>query len=321
MQIDVILEVAIGLVVVWFVLSMATSQIQEFIADIGGKRSKFMRKQIEEMFQEQGLNQNSKLVTKQFYSNALIESLKTQPTVWGGKLDPAEISAPIFAQVISFLFPLHSTKEGQKGVMEETTQKPTENVKNTPLSKLQQSQGTSSNNSGQPSEFPQALKSLISGTHTNPEEYKKNIETWFEIKMKNAISSYRKEVVRNSFIIGLLLALAINADSLYIANRLWTDPTLRQAIVAQAENLAPNDEAGLQNTFTKIKALSLPLVWTQEATPKDVTGWLFKGVGIFLTALATAQGSPFWFDVLRKLIGAKSDMAKPSQSTQPTPVG
>jgi len=83
MQIDVILEVAIGLVVVWFVLSMATSQIQEIIADVGGRRSKFMRSQIEEMFQEDG--KGNKPFTKQFFEDDIIESLKIQPTLWGGE--------------------------------------------------------------------------------------------------------------------------------------------------------------------------------------------------------------------------------------------
>jgi len=209
--------------------------------------------------------------------------------------------------------------------MNAATEKPTDKARATPLDQLRNSQNSASSNLPDmadhpkpPSAFPQALKNLVSGSYTNIEEYKKNIQLWFETKMKSSIATYRKQVARNSFFIGLIVAIAINGDSLYIANRLWIDPPLRQAIVAQAENLDPNDDAGLEDTLTTLESLSLPLGWTPNAIPTDPWSWFLKGIGILLTALATAQGSPFWYDLLRRLISAKSDSAKPEQ---PAPVG
>jgi len=53
----------------------------------------------------------------------------------------------------------------------------------------------------------------------------------------------------------------------------------------------------------------LPLVNTPQMD--DWTGWGFKIIGLLITSLATAQGAPFWFDVLKKIINIRSSGASP----------
>lgn len=45
-----------------------------------------------------------------------------------------------------------------------------------------------------------------------------------------------------------------------------------------------------------------------------LTGWLIKLVGLFVTGMATAQGAPFWFDVLKRVINLRTSGAKPASS-------
>jgi len=38
----------------------------------------------------------------------------------------------------------------------------------------------------------------------------------------------------------------------------------------------------------------------------DPTGWLLKLLGIFITGAAAAQGAPFWFDILKKVVNVRA---------------
>jgi hypothetical protein len=49
--------------------------------------------------------------------------------------------------------------------------------------------------------------------------------------------------------------------------------------------------------------LAIPIGWTKENFPVDGYGWLVKFGGLIITAAAAAQGAPFWFDLMRKLLG------------------
>ncbi len=60
-------------------------------------------------------------------------------------------------------------------------------------------------------------------------------------------------------------------------------------------------------------------MWSGDAckqvtnAPVDSTGWWSKVIGILITAAAAAQGAPFWFDILKKLINVRSTGPKPSE--------
>ncbi len=55
-----------------------------------------------------------------------------------------------------------------------------------------------------------------------------------------------------------------------------------------------------------------PLVNTP--LPEDLAGWMLKLGGLLLTALAAAQGAPFWFDVLKKIVNVRLAGRNPSES-------
>jgi hypothetical protein len=60
-------------------------------------------------------------------------------------------------------------------------------------------------------------------------------------------------------------------------------------------------------------------MWSGDAckqvtnAPVDSTGWWSKVIGILITAAAAAQGAPFWFDILKKLINVRSTGPNPSE--------
>ncbi|MBI5353572.1 MAG: hypothetical protein HZB50_13100 [Chloroflexi bacterium] len=294
MQLDAILEVAIGLVVTWLIISMATSQFQEAIIEIINLRSSFMEARLQEMFKD------PTLVT-QFYKHPLIESLAAK-TIWGTKRRPSQIPNQIFAKaaVDVFLNAGHGVNDIPAGTMslEVMNQSIQESLK-------------FKNNKNQV--FARTLKYLIpkmdegtAAVETKLSEYRENVETWFDTTMAQATVLYRKYAALIALGIGFVIALIFNVDSIAVINHLWRDPTLRQAIVAQAGNINPEESFSVTAIQDKLSALSLPVGWNDSATPTTLDGWTLKFIGILLTGSAASLGAPFWFDMLNKMLGLKS---------------
>ena len=161
--------------------------------------------------------------------------------------------------------------------------------------------------------FARTIKYLLpkldeeaASVETKLAEYRANVETWFDTNMGQATKLYRKYASLIALVLGFAIALFFNVDSVAIVNQLWRDPTLRQAIVAQAENINPEESFSVTGIQDKLDELSLPIGWNDNTTPQDISGWALKALGISLTGAAASLGAPFWFDILNKLLGIRS---------------
>jgi len=98
MYLDAIFEVAIGLVITWLVLSIATMQIQEWISSISHRRAKFLEESLQNMFRSKGL-------VDEFYRHPMIASLHSS------KYKPSYIPANRFAQTLDEVYYKKSEKD------------------------------------------------------------------------------------------------------------------------------------------------------------------------------------------------------------------
>jgi len=48
----------------------------------------------------------------------------------------------------------------------------------------------------------------------------------------------------------------------------------------------------------------------------DLTGWVLKLIGLIVSGLAAAQGAPFWFDLLKKVINIRSSGSNPAENAK-----
>jgi hypothetical protein len=111
------------------------------------------------------------------------------------------------------------------------------------------------------------------------------------------------------------VVLALNANTLTIANRLWSDQTIRAAVVQQANQAASqpggeNARDRLENAaddVASVAKIGVPMGWSADAKPNwDGTGWVTTIFGWLLTILAIPLGAPFWFDTLGRLSRLRS---------------
>jgi len=98
---------------------------------------------------------------------------------------------------------------------------------------------------------------------------------------------YKRRAQAMAFIIGLSIAVLMNVDSIQLATQLWRDPSVREALTAQAEALVnqnpdgfPNPDAGqLLSLQIQISQLNIPVGWIGTPLPADSNGAVLVGDG------------------------------------------
>lgn len=200
--------------------------------------------------------------------------------------------------------------------------------------------------------FREAMQVILYSAQDLPTAMLK-LQSWFNDGMQRSSSIFKEKLQRMSLIVGCILVLLMNVDTLAITQELWDDHDLRANLAASASANAQypttidpetgeaqaistdliNDALAAQRTAQQLVALNVPLGWSFVAlTPEmaqnaatlglaDPYGdtsnlwnlWPFSGnpswlslliaklVGLAASAIAAAQGAPFWFDLLQKL--------------------
>ncbi len=115
------------------------------------------------------------------------------------------------------------------------------------------------------------VEEYASQSETHLAKARKNVETWFNDSMDRVSGVFKRYSQRMALIIGFLVALILNVDSVDLTLFLWRDSTVRQVLVAQATNLAaqpqlPGSESqgpgqALQDVQRQLEELNLPVGW------------------------------------------------------------
>jgi hypothetical protein len=129
----------------------------------------------------------------------------------------------------------------------------------------------------------QALTSLTAGVKEYADKKvetplalaRTNTETWFNDTMARLTGWYKRRSQVIGIILGLVFAVVLNVDSLVIATTLWREPTVRQALVAKAEEFKlpevtegapPEDQAEVTETSTTTPILTSTSTLTPTVT-------------------------------------------------------
>ncbi|TCJ11589.1 hypothetical protein EZJ19_15040 [Parasulfuritortus cantonensis] len=165
------------------------------------------------------------------------------------------------------------------------------------------------------------------------------IETWFDSAMERVTGWYKSYSQKRLFVIGLVVAAAFNIDTIQIAASLSRSAEVRAQAVALAGQLAGQDAEAAQASvdaraqLRQLAAAGLPIGYTC-LSPKPVDGnakakvvhyrdclqdtlagegsrLTQKLLGWLLTALATTLGAPFWFDAMKKLVNVRNSGPSP----------
>jgi hypothetical protein len=132
-------------------------------------------------------------------------------------------------------------------------------------------------------QLQQALKSLLLGIGKGEialAAARESVEQWFDNGTERLSGWYKRHAQKVSLVIGVAVAVVLNADTLALTQTLWREPIVRQALVAQAESFARDNEDGLRPmTSSDLAALQLqftslnvPIGWVGSPLPADSSG-------------------------------------------------
>ncbi len=158
--------------------------------------------------------------------------------------------------------------------------------------------------------------------------FKSSLETWFNGTMVRCAGWYKRRVTLIGILVGLVIAVALNADTIGVAQALWRDGVLRQSIADAAtsayQEALTQGRPGPDTSLSHLSALSIPMGWSGRLAsqdpavlpnpqdfPSEPGSILSKLAGWLITGLAISQGSTVWFDALQKLINLRGSGGKP----------
>lgn len=292
MNINTIIQVAIGVFFVWVFLAVITSQIQEWVASIFQWRGYMLENTIEYMLSDPNLKDK-------VYNHPLIKGLHSNM----GNRKPSGIPSDKFALVLFEQVMNSGVDIGE--VADQVTDQFKILKKNVEVIKA------TSDETNPIFKFAESLDTLLIGIESKKDdaahafnEARQRVEGWFDNTMDRLGGAYKRRIQIVGIVIGIAVSAILNVDTTAIVNTLWKDPVIRQAIVAQADKLTEEDISGATNAISQeaLTNLPVPVGWTEANTPADANGWATKILGILISGMAAAQGAPYWFDLMRKLL-------------------
>ncbi|HEY9640758.1 MAG TPA: hypothetical protein V6C57_09755 [Coleofasciculaceae cyanobacterium] len=197
------------------------------------------------------------------------------------------------------------------------------------------------------SDLPQHLKqnllSLAEQTRTKTtglEEGVRQLEAevanWFNQSMQRATGVYRRNAKGIAILIGFLVAILINADTLHMVHRLAKDSLLREAVTQAADQIGeqnapvaaadpngktqPRLETVKNSVNSVLDEIPLPIGWDavnvkeQEAADRYWSiPFLQRLIGWLVTGIALSMGASFWYDLLQRVMHVRTTGEKPDK--------
>jgi hypothetical protein len=313
-----ILEVAIGVMFVFLLVSLICTAIREGMESFLKTRAAFLEHGIREMLHDRA----AVGIARMFYTHPLINGLyadnytprrassRPAPLARGGSL-PTYIPTRNFALALMDIAArgpasAPGSSDGTAPILSlANVRANVVNIENAPVQRI--------------------LLTAIDTAQGDMDKAVANIGAWFDSGMDRVSGAYKRATQKVLFFIGLFVAIALNINPLTVADYLYHDDPARAAVVARAEAAAKDPSyADGSKKYTAARAeldsLRLPIGWGGSriwSAPHVVKPWddFFSPlIGWIITAMAATLGAPFWFDILNKFMVVRSTV-KPHEKS------
>jgi hypothetical protein len=317
-MISAAIETVIGLVLIYFLLSLVCSGIEEFLAGRRRWRAKFLSENLQSLL--------GKDLAEALYNHPLMRAL-CPPEI--SAADPTDRPPPVEKRP-SYI-PSGTFSLALQSVLANLA--PADGAQNQQL----QQQILQGINQLPNATFQDALKNLMGDAGADLDRWRKNLEVWFDDAMERVSGWYKRDAKKGIMVLAAVVTLALNADTVVFATSLWEDPAIRETVAAQAQAATeptdcptPTEDEDpfecIAQRVRDVKALEVPIGWpvddptnpSERRFPHDTAGWALKVLGLLLTWAALTRGAPFWFDVLNRLGSLRSAGRPPREDGETT---
>jgi len=314
---SVVIDVVIGLILLYVLLAAGASALYEIGTGLfAKKRGRMLMDHLQAVFA--GEDDRHKAVGvalfEQFRKHALITSLRQ-----GGnpKNTPAYITTATFVQTLLDVVE-------RSGVAAPAS--PSGGTRS-----IESFRTTLAAMPGGP--VKESLTALLNAADGKLNVFEKNIEGWYKDICDRMSGWYKRHAQFSLLVIGVVLAVLLNADTIMVVKILATSPAARQAAVAAAtERVKAAAEAkdgkeeqrisaAMATLQTDVANSGLPIWWSDDPASPNHTPWSKWGwgefgskiVGMLITALAISLGGGYWFDLMSKVVNLRASGPKPVQ--------
>ncbi|MCP1381544.1 hypothetical protein [Runella salmonicolor] len=319
------LDVLIGLIVIYLVLGLACTVINEWIDATLHVRAAQLRKGIVKMLS----TIDGKSLGDDFFNHSMVKSLErdTNYGLFTRQDKPTYISSRTFRETLLNILKnvVQSTPINVDGTFEEIEDG---------INKLPDS------------DIKEQLQTIISEVKRNTKEatdcmnaFQTALDKWFDESMERTSDWYKRRVQLWTFLSGIIFCTVLNIDTLKISQYLWQNPEARAAYVKAADaivrqtssnslvldslkkQLSNGDSLQITEAKQQIDSLTnrlrtqlaqgttIPMGWETEEIPTGdalLGYWLRKLAGLIISIGAVSAGAPFWFDMLKKVMNIRS---------------
>jgi len=314
MDLTALVDVAIGLMVIYLGTSLFVTVLNEYVSQTLKLRGRQLASDLSKLINGDGNAQN------------VVSYLKSNPALTkffesGGKWKVAKLPSYVDSKVLAQMLIGGAQKVPNSAATLDTV---VTSLKTLPDSKLKTQ-----------------LLALSQSTSTNVDDFVENVSKWADQTLTMMGEIYKKKLQWISFGVGLVMAVVFNIDTVAISARLYRDKEARAAAVAVAENVTTVSKAdfdacsqmdldqargedkcnALVGLVETVRERNRRLGTLPFGRPEvDGIGTFFTSLtattwhqllGWLLTGLALSLGAPFWFDFLNKLVNVRHSMRKP----------
>ena len=277
-----ILDVAIGLVLLFLAVSLATSAITEAISSVLKLREATLVAGVKALLNDPDFTG----IALDLYKHALVNPLASDAAKRLEDLThtPAYIDSGQFASAFM-------------GILNKGGVAPAQWIAAMPEGQLKA-----------------AMQALWQDAEGNLAAFKANIARWFDNSMDRVSGWYKRRTQWISFLVALAIAVLLNVNALYTGAQIWTRPGVLADIGApQAASVK-----GALTIFDQVEPAYL-IGWVHGPAPHDAASWFTALVSWIVVAAATLFGASFWFDILNQLIQVRGTglVPKKADGTQP----
>ncbi|WP_029914473.1 hypothetical protein [Caulobacter sp. UNC358MFTsu5.1] len=230
------LDVAVGLIFVYLLVSLFVTALNEYISSFLNKRSEYLLSRVQSLLGGDGSEKKTGEWSPEMcsvWNHPLISALKSHQTAEDHCTKRGALlkNAPSYIPGKTFAVALTETL------------KPSETA-HLSFQQLKTAVAGIENNDA----LKNALLPMLDEAEGKVEKFQTNVATWFDGAMDRTSGAYKRWIHRLTFWAGFAVAIAFNVNSLQLIDNLWRDPVARAGLVAQASQSAKDAETaqGLQ---------------------------------------------------------------------------
>lgn len=289
------LEIIIGIIIVFILVSTICSAIREGIESILKSRAAYLEQGIRQLLNDP----DGTALAKNLYEHPLIYGLFNGSYKGGSNNGAAKIFArgrnlPHYIPSKNFARALMDIAARGTSLTTDNTSASTTKLT---IENMRANIGNLNNERVQ-----RLLFSLIDLAQEDLEKVQANIENWFNSGMDRVSGWYKHSTQLIIFGIALSVTIAMNVDTIKIIKYLSKNPTARELIVKEAEALNATGKINDTDAKAILKQLDFPIGWENSKIDPSLKIDYEMLLGWLITALAATLGAPYWFDILNKVM-------------------